>query len=43
MAGARVGEDRHGVPCIFDPSNTLIMSAGEAVQMGVLQIPIAQN
>jgi len=43
LAGARVGEDRDGVPCILDPSNTLILSADEAVRLGVLQLPIAQN
>jgi len=42
-AGARVGEDRNGVPCVFDPSNTLIMTADEAVREGLLQIPIIQN
>jgi hypothetical protein len=43
MAGARVGEDRDGVPCIFDPSNSLIMTADEAVRVGLLMIPIVQN
>jgi len=43
LAGARVGKDTNGLPCIFDPSNTLILSADEAVRLGVLQLPIAEN
>ena len=43
LAGARVGEDRNGMPCILDPSNTLILSADEAVRLGVLQLPIVES